>query len=113
MLSETIRCSALLDSGADRTIIPEVIADVLNLKKGSAIETAGIDGLAKGYDSRIDLSFVDINNKVEFVNEVPVYVLSNFNDVVIGRKKVFDFFRVIFEKFNNKILLIPVSKTPL
>ena len=103
---DTVIAFALLDSGADRTIIPESLARVLSLRKGPPARTAGIGGSSEGYESIIDnIIFVDETGKMEKITEIPVYVLADFEDIVIGRNKIFDVFRIVFEQFNDKIIL--------
>lgn len=99
-----IEVFALLDSGADRTVIPITFAKILRLKKGKNIETSGVGGTSQGYESKLDISFIDIFGKEEKLISVPVYVLEEFNDVIIGRNKIFDQFRIILEQINNKII---------
>ena len=99
----------LIDSGADRTIIPEPLARFLGMPKGQVVYTAGIGGQAEVYESIIDIIFIDETNKTEKIAQVPVYVIPNFRDIVIGRNKIFDEFRVTFEQVNNKIVLEKIS----
>ncbi len=103
--NNSIEVFALLDSGADRTVLPKTFAKILGLKKGKDIETAGIGGITKGFESLVDLTFIDILGKQEKIIQVPIYVLEDFNDVIIGRNKIFDKFRIVLEQFNNKIIL--------
>lgn len=100
-----VATAALLDSGADRTIVPDFVADVLELQKGTPVKTSGIGGVTNGFESVVDITFVDSSQNKEIVEEVPVYILKGVSDVVIGRRKIFDFFRITFEQFNNKIML--------
>lgn len=95
----------MLDSGADRTVLPKTFARILGLKKGKDIETSGIGGITKGFESLVDLTFIDILGKQEKIIQVPIYVLEDFNDVIIGRNKIFDRFRIVLEQFNNKVIL--------
>lgn len=101
----TIEVFALLDSGADRSIVPEAFAELLHLKKGSIVETSGVGGNAKGYESEVDIVFTDVSGNTERVASVPIYVLPDFNDVVIGRSQIFELFSITFEQFNKKIFL--------
>ena len=107
----TIEVFALIDSGADRTVIPAAWADALKLEKGKEIETSGISGSIEGYESWIDLIFTDDQGKSEKISRIPVYVLYEFNDVVIGRNKIFDIFRITFEKLTNRIIFDKMSAT--
>ncbi len=100
---------ALLDSGADRTVIPEAFAELLKLKKGNKIKTTGIGGSAEGYESDIDLFFIGLNGVREEIKNVPVYVLPNFNDVIIGRNKIFENFKIIFDQKNNDIIFEKIN----
>jgi len=96
---------ALLDSGADRTIIPMHLAEILKLPIGQPTYSSGIGGLVSGYESTINLTFLDINGKRAKINDIPVFVLPNLQEFVIGRTHIFDLFRIIFEQFNRTILL--------
>lgn len=94
---------ALIDSGADRTVIPEAFANILKLEKGNKIKTAGIGGSVNGNETQVDLTFTDVNNKKEEIIKVPAYILPDFNDVIIGRKEIFDNFKITFNQKSNQI----------
>ncbi len=96
---------ALLDSGADTSIIPLEFANILGLKKGKEIRTSGVGGVSVGYESSLNLSLVGVNGITERISSIPVYVLPTINQFVIGRKKIFDLFKITFEQYNNLILL--------
>ncbi|MFQ5621209.1 MAG: hypothetical protein ACE5FT_05160 [Candidatus Nanoarchaeia archaeon] len=96
--------AALLDSGADRCVIPDYVGEVLGLPKGKSIQTVGI-GEAGGYESTITLTLIDQKGNKELLDQVPVYVLENVNDIVIGRKGVFTNFKITFEEYDNKFRL--------
>ena len=61
------------------------------MRKGPPARTAGIGGSSEGYESIIDnIIFVDETGKMEKITEIPVYVLADFEDIVIGRNKECD-----------------------
>jgi len=69
------------------------------------VETAGIGGSVEGHESVISMTFVDMGNNRFSVKDIPVYIVAGVHEVVIGRKKIFDVFRIIFEQDNDKIIL--------
>ncbi|MBI5064964.1 hypothetical protein HZA97_01895 [Candidatus Woesearchaeota archaeon] len=52
----------------------------------------------------MDLLFVDIHGEKEKIFKVPVYVLPDFNDVILGRKGIFEMFKITFNQVKNEIL---------
>ena len=98
----------LLDSGADRTIIPLGMAEILSLPKGRPTETSGVGGYGRGYESILTITFIGKNNERETVHYIPVYVLDDWEDIVIGRNTVFDHFRIIFEQYRSRVFLEPI-----
>ena len=54
--NKLVRIVALIDSGADTTVLPKGLAELLGLKeKGEIIETGGIGGKVKVKESRMPI----------------------------------------------------------
>jgi len=78
--SESVRSLALLDSGADMTVIPQKIVQQLQLKRVSDIIAGGFDGSRKYYS--VYSVKITIDNFGDFI----IRTLSESEDyVTIGR----------------------------
>lgn len=99
-----IRVFGLLDSGADRTIVPSSIAEYIGMKRGKPIQTFGIGGVGEGFESAVSLQLSDENGTTEALPGAPAFVLYDFDDVIIGRAGVFDSFKITFDRPKNKII---------
>ena len=106
-----LELSALIDSGSDFTVIPESIAKALDLNlsgvKGKLFAFRESSDVIKSY---ADVTFKQDTNKIT-LNKAPILVvLSNEkyddeNDIILGVNGIFDHFKIIFDKLNNKIIL--------
>ena len=70
-----MRVIALLDSGADTTVVPKDLAEVLGLHEMEQSETGGIGGNVKVTKSR--LQFKIQGNRESYPLDVPVLILQN------------------------------------
>ena len=102
---------ALLDSGADNTVIPKDLAEILGLKEGKIdTETSGIGGNVKVRKSR--LHFKIKGERESYSLDVPVLVLQNpGSDVplLLGRHGFFEHFHITFKQNEEKIVLKKIS----
>ena len=87
---------ALVDTGADITLVPEHIGKVLvdDIKNGKKVK---IKGISKG---RLTVYIHDLKLKISGVELVAPVAIANTNDVpsVVGRKEMLDAFKVEFFK---------------
>lgn len=112
---ERMRFFALLDSGADTTVIPEPVAKFLKLKYDPAQKdyVEAFQGVRLAVArTRVDVVFLasEPDNEV-LLSNVPAFVAlggsaSRFDvDIVLGTESIFDHFDITFKKRRNKIIL--------
>ena len=104
---KTMNVVALLDSGADNTVIPKDLADVLGLKEHNVeAETGGIGGKVKVKKSRFSFRIKGVRESYSL--DVPVLVLQEANmdvPLLLGRRGFFENFHITFKQNEEKIVL--------
>jgi hypothetical protein len=107
-----IRVVALLDSGADNTVVPKDLALVLGLKeKETDTETGGIGGKVRVKESTLQLRVK--NERERYSLTVPVLVMQDKSSdvpLLLGRNSFFENFDITFRQNEEKIILKKVSK---
>ncbi len=98
---------ALLDSGADTTVVPKDFAEFLGLKEDKVeIDTGGIGGSAKARKSR--LNFKIVGNRERYSLSVPCLVIQDRNadlPILLGRHGFFEQFHITIKQDQEKIYL--------
>ncbi|MEI6731275.1 MAG: hypothetical protein WCK90_01200 [archaeon] len=100
---------ALLDSGADISVIPLDVAELLNADlSGKKEEVTGIGGFAEAIQTTLNLEISRPHEPYSFT--IPVKVLltkTNTEDVpiLLGRAGFFDKFEITFDQKNERIHL--------
>lgn len=106
-----IKVAALVDSGADNTVVPKDLAVMLGLKDTAVEgETGGIGGKVKVKRSR--LTFEVRGRREKYCLDVPVLVLQEgYSDVplLLGRRGFFEEFEITFRQNEEKIVLKKIS----
>ena len=103
---------ALLDSGADVSVIPKEVAELLDLDlSGNKEEARGIGGKVPAIQSKIN---IELGKPHEMYNyNIPVKVILNEIDeeipIILGRAGFFDKFLITFNQKDEKITLKPNS----
>lgn len=106
---ESFETAAFIDSGADISLIPKEIADVLGLEFGEESEAETLSGeKIKTWSSRVNMILVRGKNRIS-LNGVPIDIADsdcfkkeNFN-IILGRKFIFDNFKITFSQFEQTI----------
>ena len=97
---------ALVDSGADISVIPRSIAELLGLNlKEKMEEASGIGGIVPAIQSRVNL---EINKGHEHYSfEIPIKVIMNDTDfpILLGRAGFFEKFVITFHQAEEKLIL--------
>ena len=108
---QLMRVVALLDSGADYTVVPKDLAELLGLTESEhQEETGGIGGKVSVKNSR--LSFDIKKDREKHSLTVPVLVLQdNYSDVplLLGRNGFFEEFHITFKQNEEKIVLKKIT----
>jgi len=111
--NRSIEVVALLDSGADNTVVPKDLADLLGLQVESTdIETGGIGGKVKVKKSR--LRFALKGDRETYQLDVPALVLQDSSadvPLLLGRNGFFEQFHITFRQNEEKIIL--KKKSPM
>lgn len=98
---------ALLDSGADTTVVPKDLAELLGLKEElTETETGGIGGKVSVKKSK--LRFIVNGRRESYSLEVPVLVLQDPDadvPLLLGRHSFFEYFHITFKQNEEKIVL--------
>ena len=97
----------LLDSGADNTVVPKDLAEILGLREDPELdETGGIGGNVNVKRSR--LSFKLVGSHESYPLDVPALVLQDPNadvPLLLGRHGFFEHFHITFRQSEEKIIL--------
>lgn len=108
---EAIEVMGLLDSGADYSLIPKEIAEVIgmNLKKNPE-PIGGINGECDAINSDIRIKVQRGHESYTFL--VNAYVIDSLDDdfpVLIGRDGFFEQFKITFDESKRNISLKKVN----
>ena len=101
-----IQTMALLDSGADISIIPKDLAELLGLDlTGEKTKANGIGGEITVINSRVLVRIKNPHEKYEF--EIPIQIILEETKAppIIGRDGFFDKFIIEFNHYEEKIKL--------
>lgn len=106
------RWVALVDSGADCTVISKDTAEFLGLKEkeSEAKSTAGIGGLVKVKNSVLTFQIKDEREKYPLT--VPVLVLQEDKadiPIILGRNGFFEHFHITIKQNEEKIILKKIN----
>ena len=102
---------ALVDSGADISVIPKGFAELLDLDlSGKENPSYGLSGkVIKCIESKIKVIFGTSHEKQEFW--MPVLVSPNDNcPLILGRDGFFDKFKIAFNGRNEILTIKPITK---
>jgi hypothetical protein len=105
------RFIALVDSGADTTIVPKDFAQMLGLKESPYEDyTAGIGGKVNVRSS--NLTYVVKGPRERYTINAPCLVLQDLNSsipIILGRNSFFEHFHVTFRQDQKKIVLKKIN----
>ena len=108
---KSIQVVALLDSGADNTVIPKDLAETLGLKESEfESETGGIGGKVKVKKTRF--SFILKGSRENYPLSVPALVLQDRNadiPLLLGRHGFFEHFHITFKQDEEKVILKKIN----
>ena len=101
-----MKLPALIDSGADFTVLTKDLADLMGLKLGEKSETAGIGGGVNVRKARFFFQIKGTHEKYSF--NVPALVLLDDEadvPILLGRHGFFEEFHITFRQNEEKIVL--------
>jgi len=105
-----IEVMALIDSGADLSVISQDIAELLNLDlNGPKTKSRGIGGEVDAVNTHIKINIK--KGHEDYIISVPVQVILGDSKVpvLIGRAVFFDEFKISFEQSEERILLKKIN----
>lgn len=96
---------ALVDSGADCSVIPMGLAEILDLDlTGPKQDSFGFGGKIECVESHVQISLTQNHEKHEF--KIPILVSSDDScPIILGRNKFFDNFKITFDSKYQKLIL--------
>lgn len=101
---------ALLDSGADLSVIPQDVAELLNLDlSGKKEKSSGIGGEVEVINTKMTLNIKKKHEDYTFVIPVQVILGESKVPILLGRKGFFDQFKITFEQKNERVFLRKVN----
>ena len=96
---------ALIDSGADLSVIPKDIAELLDVDlSGEETVSHGISGEVKVKESKIRINIKKGHEDYSFVIPIQI-ILSGDPPVILGRRGFFDKFKITIDEKNQKVML--------
>ena len=99
---------ALLDSGSDIIHINRDISSFLSLPQGQKVDGGGMGGKYVAYNTKVGLILGRGGREVDFGYVNVVFPEKEMDvPILIGRIPVFEEFKIIFEEYNKKFILIP------
>lgn len=103
---------ALVDSGADCSVIPRGLAEVLNLDlTGPKQDSFGFGGKIECIESELSITLRQNHEKHEF--KIPVLVSSDDScPIILGRNKFFVKFKMTFDGKHEKLILKKYTAKP-
>lgn len=107
-----IEFMALIDSGADLSVIPKDIADLLDINMdGKKDKSRGIGGEVEVVNTNMVVNIK--KGHEDYSLNVPVQVILGDNKIpiILGRAVFFDEFSITFDQINDRILLKKINKS--
>lgn len=105
---ESLKELALIDSGADRTLMNVEIAKALRIDLSKAKRSA-----VTGVTGQQEVFVMDVEIKPEYLEKVKIpvsFIDSEFVGVLLGQEGFFDAHKIKFEKDHNVFEITPVKK---
>ncbi len=103
----------MIDSGADISIIPKALAEVLNLDlSGETQISHGISGSLKVKNSRMKVTLKKSHDET-WSQTIPVQVIISGEEppIILGRAGFFDKFVITIDESKQKIKLNKINRT--
>ena len=105
----SLRELALIDSGADRSMLNKDTAEILgiDLTHATTRRTIGITGMTSVYLTEVEIKLEGSRAKIT----LPVgFIDSPYVSVLLGQQGFFDLHRITFEKDHQMFEITPVKK---
>lgn len=109
--SFSMKVLALVDSGADVSVIPKGLAEVLNLDLSKETQISyGISGEVKVKNSNMTITVQKNREKYTFAIPVQV-ILDDSAPIILGRQGFFEKFIITIDEKNKKVQLKRKTET--
>jgi predicted aspartyl protease len=106
-----IEVYALVDSGADVSIIPKALAEFLDLDlSGETLKSYGIGGEIEVKESKMDVTISKNHDKYTF--QIPVQIILSGEEppIILGRRGFFEYFIISIDESNKKVKLKKIDR---
>ena len=109
---ETRVIEGLIDTGADKSLIPRDIADYLMLDNLGDEMASGINGVSIHHITRVGLR-IGRGGRVSDIGYIDCVYPDKSQDqpILLGRTPLLDEFQLIVEKYKGRLHLIPKEET--
>jgi len=98
---------ALLDSGADLSIIPKDFAELIGAKIGKEVVKAnGLGGQVNVANSKVEVRINGDHRDYTFSIPIQVILDKSITPNILGRDGFFSYFRIEFDHYKERIKLI-------
>jgi len=105
-----IQVICLIDSGADISVIPKALAEVLDLDLSGEIQSSyGIGGEIKVKNSKINIIIEKNRERYNYTIPIQVVLTGEEPPVILGRCGFFDKFIITIDESRKKIKLKKIS----
>ena len=102
---------ALVDSGADISVIPKALAEVLDLDlEGKTHESYGIAGEIKVKDSKMKVTISKNHESYSYIIPVQVVLTGEEPPIILGRAGFFNKFIIFIDESKQKIKFKGINK---
>lgn len=101
----SVNTLALIDSGAERCVVPGSLAKDMGLVEMKPSSALGIGGTVPSFESEMEVTLSKVDESLSVI--VPVTVVQDQEDfpVLLGREAFFDCFAITFDQSNDLITL--------
>jgi len=114
----TINVPALIDTGCDRTVIPEGISRAIGLKmNGEKDKIYAFREYNDVIQSHTDITFLGKQHRQSVtLPSIPILIaladksINEGEDIILGIEGIFDVFDITFKKANNKIIIKEIGR---
>lgn len=103
---ESLDVTALLDSGADISVIPKEIAEILGLNiSGDVTPAYGIGGKVNSVETKVNILIEKGHERYNF--SIPIKVILDEYDfpILLGREGFFNNFVISFDQKEERVML--------
>ena len=107
--NESFETSAMIDSGADISVMSKDVAEILRLKLGKETKLKAFGGEVKCKETKINIILKGKKNQFQLFGVKALVVDSDEIDFILGREGIFNNFLITFDENNKKVIFEKVN----